>query len=127
MSRLDTAAGCINIVQSGSQKVSLMVKSRTVAAACAIILFGLASASVAHERENRIVLNGQLNTADFDGGVGDRFGDSGGAYGYAVSYGSAAAFSGSAAFASAHAAAFAHASAFSHGAFHGGMHGGGHH
>ena len=64
-----------------------------------------------------IVLNGRLNTADFDGGVGGG-GDYGGfgGGGYAISFASGRSF--------ASASAFARASAFSHG---GGMHGGGMH
>jgi len=100
-----------------------MVKSRTIAAACAIALFGVTGAVSAHEDSHRIVLNGRINTADFDGGVGDRFGDGGyaGSYGYAISYGGA--------FASTHAAvsahAFARASAFARSSFRGsGVHGG---
>ncbi|HUO88022.1 MAG TPA: hypothetical protein VMU08_02515 [Rhizomicrobium sp.] len=102
-----------------------MVKAQAIAAACAITLAGIAnSTALAHERGQPLVLNGQLNTADFDGGVGDRFGAGvyAGPYGYAISYGGASA----GAFAAARAAAFAHASAFAR-ASSGGMHGGGAH
>ena len=99
-----------------------MVKAQAIAAACAITLLGIASSTaLAHERGQPLVLNGLLNTADFDGGVGDRFGAGTytGSYGYAISYGGASA----GAFAAARAAAFAHASAFARSSFHGGMHG----
>lgn len=71
-----------------------------------------------------IVLNGKLNTADFDGGVGYGAGYGGvEVVGYTMTVPSASAF----AFAHARAFAFAraHAFAFSHGmSGHGGMHGG---
>src|SRR6185437_9797701 len=51
----------------------------------AIAVFALiATSASAHERcgcQQRLVLNGHLNTYDFDGGVGDRFGDGGMSYG----------------------------------------------
>jgi hypothetical protein len=114
-----------------------MPRRTRLVVATAAILFA-ASPSLAHERCGcrGEVLNGRLNTADFDGGVGDRTGD-GGAYGgggYVIAYGDASSASG--AFAAARASAFASASshAFAHGGGHGGgMHGhgggsyGGHH
>src|ERR1700761_9637455 len=92
------------------------------------------SALGAHAHEScgcrgSLVLNGRLNTADFDGGVGDRFGDGGasggGGYAYAAGDGAAAGFArGSAvAFASAHASAFSHSSISAHFGGHGMMHG----
>ncbi|HEY0107242.1 MAG TPA: hypothetical protein VGB91_14265 [Rhizomicrobium sp.] len=103
------------------------------AALVAALFVSMATPSLAHERcDCREVLNGRLNTADFDGGVGDRFGDGGIATGggYVIAYGSASAFgaSGAAASASASAHAFAHASISTRiiSSFHGGgMHGGG--
>src|SRR5258707_15796941 len=77
-------------------------------AAGAAYLFATMLSAAAHENcgcRERLVLNGRLNTADFDGGVGDRFGDGGAGYGggYAFSYGgaSAGAFAGGSAFAAA--------------------------
>lgn len=79
----------------------------------------LGASAQAHDCGCRgIELNGRLNTADFDGGVGgvvDYGGYGGGGY----------AFVGASAHAFAFASAFARAGAFSHGG--GGMHGGGMH
>ncbi len=102
-----------------------------------LALLALCGAASAHERcdcDRPLVLNGRLNTSDFDGGVGDRFGDGGTAYGggYVIAYGGAGAFAGGAASASASARASASVSVSTHfgGSFHGGghgMHGGGMH
>jgi hypothetical protein len=84
-----------------------------------------ASASVeAHDCGcSGIVLNGRLNTADFDGGVGGSGyeGGSGGG-GYAIGFASGRSFASASAFAFARASAFS--ASFSHGT---GMHGGGMH
>jgi len=92
-----------------------------------IVAFALGAVvqTQAHEcRCNGIVLNGSLNTADFDGGVGYGTGyASMEVIGYTMTMPSVSAF----AFAHAHAFAFAgsHAFAFAHGmSGHGGMHGG---
>ena len=112
-----------------------MRRTRLVIAAA---IFAASTSSVfAHERcgcREGLVLNGRLNTADFDGGVGDRFGSDAGGGGYAIAYGGASAGGASGAFASARASAFASASshAFSNSGGQGGTHagggyGGGHH
>jgi len=113
-----------------------MRRMRTIAAGAAC-LFVLNLPALAHERcgcreGGGEVLNGRLNTADFDGGVGDRFGSgsSGGVIVYSGA--SSGAFSGASASATAHASASARASVSTHfgGRGHGGgMHGGsgGHH
>jgi hypothetical protein len=108
-----------------------MRRMRLFAALAACISLTAVSAS-AHEPcgcRERLVLNGQLNTADFDGGVGDRFGGGGAIYGgtTVMVYGNASA--GGSAFAAAHASAYARASVSTHigGGAHGGAsHGGGH-
>ena len=109
-----------------------MRRTRLVALVAAFA--ALAGSAFAQEdcgcTHNRVVLNGHLNTYDFDGGVGDRFGDGGASGGGAtIVYGGASA--GGYASAGAHASAFASASAsthvFSFTSFHGGMHGGGMH
>ncbi len=113
-----------------------MRRMRAIAAGAACLV-ALSLSATAHERcgcraGGGEVLNGRLNTSDFDGGVGDRFGDGGAVYGgsYAMASGggSAGAFASSSAFASAHASAYAHASFSSHSSHggHGGGHGGGH-
>ena len=113
-----------------------MRRMRLIAAAAALLAAGVSAS--AHERcgcEHGLVLNGKLNTYDFDGGVGDRFGDGGAAYGggYAIAYGGGGAFAGgyvgASASASASASAFASVSISTRiGSFHdgSGMHGGSH-
>lgn len=102
----------------------------------AIAVFALiATSASAHERcgcEHRLVLNGRLNTYDFDGGVGDRFGDGGMSYGGTYVMAGASGFAGSNASASAaaHASASVSISTSFFSSFHGGgggMHGGGMH
>ncbi len=102
-----------------------------------VAIVALAGTASAHERcdcDRPLVLNGKLNTSDFDGGVGDRFGDAGTAYGggYVIAYGGAGAFAGGSASASAAARASVSISTRFGGSFHGGGHGmhggyGGHH
>ncbi|MEI9995484.1 MAG: hypothetical protein WDM91_12880 [Rhizomicrobium sp.] len=91
-----------------------------ILAACSV------TAAAAHDGcrcREPLVLNGRLQTANFDGGVGDRYGDSGYVYGgtTVVVGGNASAGGSGTAFAAARASAFAHA-----GGFHGGHGGGGH-
>lgn len=89
-------------------------------ATAALMLVGLAQ-SQAHDCHcYGLVLNGRLNTADFDGGVGydAAFTDAGGG-GYTMSVPTTSAF----AFASAHAQAFAFARSGAHGGHFGGGHG----
>ena len=120
---------------------------RRMRCAATIAVLLISTATSAHERcrcheDGGEVLNGRLNTGDFDGGVGDRFGGSG-AYGYggvyvataggAGAFGSAGGSSGASASASASAsaAASAHVSIsttiFNSTHVGGGMHGGGMH
>ena len=111
-----------------------MRRMRAIAAGAACLV-ALSLPAFGHERcgcGGGEVLNGRLNTADFDGGVGDRYGDGGVAYGggYAITYGGApsGAFAGASASASARASAYARASVTTHFvSFHGGGHGGGMH
>lgn len=100
----------------------MRARRSAILAGCIVVF--MVSAAGAHERyrdcDCRVVLNGCLNTADFDGGVG---------YGAAAEGGGGGVFvvGGSSAFASASAFAFAraHASVSFGRGMHGGMHGGG--
>jgi hypothetical protein len=105
-----------------------MIRFRhAVAPALFVLAACQASAALACEC-HPIVLNGQLSTADFTGGVGDRsggdgYGGGGQAFVFAPARSGAAAF----AFSSAFAKASAHAGAgMSHSGGHGGYGGGGH-
>jgi hypothetical protein len=73
-----------------------------------------------HHNHHALVLNGYLNTGDFDGGVGYGMAGDGYASGYSFSYGGASASAFAGAFA--HASASAHVSISTH--FGGGFHGG---
>ena len=113
-----------------------MRRMRLIACLAASVAF-FAVPALAHEDDNAddcgchhhqgLVLNGTLNTADFDGGVGYGVAGDGYASGYSFSYGGASAFAGSSAAAFALASASAHVSISTHfGGFHGGIgHGGG--
>jgi hypothetical protein len=127
----------------GSQKVKPMRRTRLIACLAMSAAFFAAPAfahegddadcGCRHHHDESIVLNGRLNTGDFDGGVGYGTAGDGYASGYSFSYGSASSSAFAGGFASA--AAYARASASvsisisTHfgGGFHGGVgHGGGH-
>jgi hypothetical protein len=88
--------------------------ARAAAVFAAMTAPGLACERYGCPDQGHEVLNGRLNTADFDGGVGDRFGDAGYVYGggYVIAYGGAGAGGSAGASASASAAAQASAHVF---------------
>jgi hypothetical protein len=98
-----------------ARTADIMLRFLSALAGTSLLLIG--STAGAHERCacHEVVLNGQLNMAGFDGGVGDRFGASDDGYTSTYAYMSGRSFTRSSAFAFARASAHASAHVGGHG------------